>query len=215
MIELYAHPFSPYAQTVQCFLEETGLAYKYHTVDPMAGDVGKAALLKVNPLGMVPAIALDGFNLGESAAILRYLALRFQLTSYYPENLEDRARVDEMLEFGAASLSRYLMSLAWTLVWAPRFGLPVHVSTVEEQRLRLAKGLGRFERHMLGRTFVQGATVTLADISLLPFFAMHRDAQVALDDYPATKAWFERMAQTPGWCKVRESYQRALKAMQG
>ena len=98
MLNFYGNPVSPYVVKVHYLLEEAGIPYKYHEVN-LSDPRSKAELARVNPFGKVPAIELNGFGLGESNAIMRYLVDRYHANNLYPVNLEDRAQVDMVTEF--------------------------------------------------------------------------------------------------------------------
>src|ERR1700761_5627868 len=65
-----------------------------------------AEFLALNPNAMVPVIKDDGFVLWESNSIIRYLALRYGGTQLYPEHPQERARVDQWIDWQAAELNR-------------------------------------------------------------------------------------------------------------
>ena len=58
-------------------LEEAGADYETVRMDLGAGDQRRAEYLALNPLGRVPALAIDGAVLTENAAILAFIAQRF------------------------------------------------------------------------------------------------------------------------------------------
>ena len=210
MLNVYAHPFSPFAQKVHYFVEDAGIAYKYNTVDLSKGEQNLEPFKSLNPLGQVPAIERDGFTLAESNAILRYLAQRYELSAWYPSTLEDRATVDQFMDFATLHLNRWFLTLAWNLYYGPKFmNSATDHAAVAEAQTNLRKNLEKFERHMMsGRTYIVGPTQTLADAVLLPFAASYKHAQVALGDFPATKAWIDRMSARPAWKKVQAEYEK-------
>src|SRR3569623_2120507 len=55
-------------------LEETGLPYRVHALDQLAGDLQSEAYGKLSPFHQVPVIDDEGIILSESAAIVHYLA---------------------------------------------------------------------------------------------------------------------------------------------
>lgn len=211
MLNFYANPLSPHAAKIHYLLEEAGIHYKYHMVD-LRNPVAKAELTKINPFGKVPAIELDGFCLGESNAIARYLLDRHHLSSLYPVNLEDRAQVDMVYEFVQAHVNRWLNSLVWNLAVAAKFGLSPDAKAVSEAYAQLPTALGRLESWLSGRNYLAGPSFTLADIALLPTLAEYRSAQISLADYPQLHAWLDRVSTRPAWKKYQADQKAQIAA---
>ena len=59
---------------VQWALEETGLPYRVHALDYVAGELNGPAFRQLNTFGQVPVIDDDGLVVAESGAIVLYLA---------------------------------------------------------------------------------------------------------------------------------------------
>ena len=55
--------------------------------------------LKINPIGLVPAVIDDGVVLRESNAIVRYLAAKHGDGSLYPTDLVRRANVEQWMDW--------------------------------------------------------------------------------------------------------------------
>ncbi len=72
-IVLYYNPFSR-AGRVRWMLEELGLPYEIKFVDMQKGEHKSPAHLKVHPLGLVPAMTIDGRPMIESAAMCLWLS---------------------------------------------------------------------------------------------------------------------------------------------
>ena len=55
--------------------DHLGLPYRWHELDLMAGESRTDAFLAMSPFGQVPVVRFDdGRTLGQSGAIIRYLA---------------------------------------------------------------------------------------------------------------------------------------------
>ena len=69
----------------------------------LAGEQKSEAYLEINPYGQVPGLTDDsnGLKLGESHAILRYLATQYK-PSLYPGNPASRARIDMCMDLCAS-----------------------------------------------------------------------------------------------------------------
>ena len=219
MLNLYASPFSPYVTKVQYFLEESGIPYQYHQLN-LRDPAGRAEIDRLNPFGKVPTIELNGFTLGESAAILRYLCERFERYDYLPRNLEDQARINALTEFVTSHVAGPVQKLAFNLTYGPRYGFAQpDERAMEMARTELARTLPRFEAVLHGRQFLAGPQLTLADFQTWPLLAENKAAHLSYGDYPAVQAYVDRMAARPAWQKTRADIERrvgeAMKAMGG
>jgi glutathione S-transferase len=94
MLKVYGFPISQPTRSVLMLLSETENALEFVPVNIMTGENKETEFLTVNPPGLGPAIDDDGFCLGESAAIMQYLAETRGMQSFYPTDPRVRARVN-------------------------------------------------------------------------------------------------------------------------
>ena len=106
---LHDNPRSSNAQKVRFLLAELGQTAELREV-PFA-QPRPDWHLAVNPLGGIPAIIHDDFELAESNTILRYLATRSGDTQIYPSDLPDRATVNWLLDAIATYLRPALLPI--------------------------------------------------------------------------------------------------------
>jgi GST-like protein len=58
---------------------------------------------------------------------------------------------------------------------------------------------GVLNKHLSdGRAFVAGQSYSIADMAIYPWIVPHERQQQNLADYPALRAWFDRIAKRPG-----------------
>ena len=102
---LYMAPFTC-ARVTAIALLEAGVDFDVEPIRFMTGQHKSEAYRAVNPLGKVPALAIDGEVLTENVAILTYLAERFPEAGLLPEapDAAARARTLADLAFCAATL---------------------------------------------------------------------------------------------------------------
>lgn len=102
---LYMAPYTC-ARVTAIVLEEAGVPFEVSLVRFMRGEHKAPAYRALNPLGKVPALAIDGLVLTENLAILCYLAERFPAARLLPEMATpaQRARVLADLAFCSATL---------------------------------------------------------------------------------------------------------------
>ncbi len=104
-IVLHMAPFTC-ARVTAIALEEAGLTFDTRPVRFVRGEHKSPEYRRLNPLGKVPALAIDGVVLTETVAILTYLNDRFPEAHLLPEalGLSDRARHLADLCFCSATL---------------------------------------------------------------------------------------------------------------
>src|SRR5262245_9462675 len=174
--------------------EEMGLSYSLENHPfPTPG-----AYRALNPLGTVPYLEDDGgVGLGESIAILLYLAQTYGPTPLYPSGEPALlARCLQLVLFGETELgmnlnpliaARFLAGPADKRNWSV-IGLEQRV----ERAVAYAEGL-------IGqRTFFVGETLTLADISVSCGLAIWQSALNGVLP-PGLQAYQQRLAQRPAY----------------
>lgn len=201
-MKVYFNPWSPYCHKLLFFLEEAGLPYELIDVDFQTFDFKSPGFLAVSPAGQIPAVVTEFGNVAESTVCMRYLSDRYQLDHLYPRNLEERAAVDFWTEYVNQHVGRYLVSLAWQRLWMPKRGLALDQKSVAESLAALDKYLPALNYHLLGRTNLVGAEVTLADINLMGFMNQSTAGEVNLRNWPELERWYQTMQQRPSWLRT-------------
>ncbi|KAL2649891.1 hypothetical protein R1flu_018019 [Riccia fluitans] len=114
MLTLYGDLLSQPTRAVALFCLANNIEYQLHFIDLSKQEHKRPEFLAINPRGLLPAITDDGFNLGESATILRYLAVTRSVPDHwYPADAKTRARIDSLLDWHHANLrqtSRYVFT---------------------------------------------------------------------------------------------------------
>src|SRR5215211_6303170 len=97
-MQLYCDPVSTTSRPVMLFAAQENIPLVLEHVDLMSGGHMAPAYLALNPNGIVPFLVDGDFGLGESSAILKYLADKVG-SAAYPRELKARARVNEALDW--------------------------------------------------------------------------------------------------------------------
>ncbi|KAL3701614.1 hypothetical protein R1sor_019636 [Riccia sorocarpa] len=99
MLTVHGDLMSQPTRAVIIFCLANGIEYKLKVVNLSKLENRRPEFLAINPRGLVPVITDNGFNLNESATILRYLATtRSVQDHWYPADAKARARVDALMD---------------------------------------------------------------------------------------------------------------------
>lgn len=198
MIELYTAP-TPNGWKVSVMLEECGLAYRAHWVNIGAGEQFAPDFLAVNPNGRIPAIVdtapADGgapVPVFETAAILIYLAEK--TGRFVPTDLRGRTEVLEWLAWQVAGLGPMLGQHGHFALYAPE-RIAYATDRYRREALRL---YGVLDKRLETREFIAAGQYTIADMACWPWIRTWKAQGIPLAEFPALKAWYERLKQREG-----------------
>ncbi|KOF54449.1 MULTISPECIES: glutathione S-transferase family protein [unclassified Achromobacter] len=176
-----------------------GVPLARRTLSIDRGDLASPAFLAIAPMAHVPVLQLpDGTHLAESMAILHYLA---QGSPWWPRDALAQARVLSWLSF---EQDRHMKPLAQL-----RLNLALHrrgdpQSEPYAGHARAAHAALQVLEAQLQRQGAQGWVATqdhpsIADVALYPYTRMAPMGGIALDPYPAIRAWLARVERLPGY----------------
>ena len=142
-------------------LRELDVEFEFVQVNLMAGEHRRPEFLALNPAGKLPVLVDGDFVLTESVAIVLYLAEKYADKGLLPSGLEARARVDHWLLFTATELEQPLWRISrHTALYPKEKRLPGEVALARQDFQDMAAVL---EKHMTGRRFIEGDSVSVAD----------------------------------------------------
>ena len=188
---LYDSGVSGNCYKVRLLLAHLGLDYERRELDVVDRSNRAEVLGDLNPGLRVPTLVLDdGRALGESGAILNYLA---EGTEYVPEGRYDRAKMLQWMFFEQYSHEPY--------VAVPRFWLTKNVEvdpdTLAERRRVGYLAFDAMESHLAGHDYLAAERYTIADIALYAYTHVAHEGGFDLATYPAIRAWLGRVAAQP------------------
>ena len=189
-IRLHGIPLSGHTHKVELFLRLLGLEFDYVVA---AQDVWPTeAFGRLNPLRQIPVLEDGELVLADSNAILVYLARRYDPDG--PWLPADPVR--------AAQVQRWLSVSAGEIKFGPAAARVIQLfarpGDLESAQALARKLFAVMEAHLAGRPWLVGDTVTLADIACYPYIACATEGGVALEPYPAIRAWIARIEDLPG-----------------
>jgi glutathione S-transferase len=179
---------------------ELGLGYEREDWGQGFRDVRDPEYLALNPNGLVPVIRDGDFVLWESDAIVRYLAQREGRDDLYPADLQQRAIVEQWMNW-------YGTNFGQSFRYA--FHALIRKNPAYDDRGKIAESLAAcaarvaiLDAHLArGGPYVAGPDFTLADI--LMGAGVNRWMQMPADKppCPAVAAYYQRLGERPAYAE--------------
>jgi glutathione S-transferase len=175
-------------------LQELDAEFELVPVDVLAGETHHPDFLRLNPAGKVPVLVDGDLVLTESAAIVMYLAEKYGAKGLMPAGLTERAQAYRWSMFAVTELEQPLWRIAkHTLLYPEGKRLPEDIALAREEFAAMAAIL---DRHMDGREFIVGDTITIADC-IAAYVVDWGDENGLIEGCPNLEAYLERMYARP------------------
>jgi glutathione S-transferase len=182
------------ALRVRWTLQELGVEFEAVSVDMRAGEHLRPEFLKLNPAAKLPVLVDDGQVLTESAAIVLYLAEKYPEGNLLPTDLMERAQAYRWLLFNVTELEQPLWRMArHEFLYPKEKRSPQDIQLAREDFRPMVEVL---DRHMQGRTYVAGNSVTVTDF-VVAFTLDWANEVKLLDDFPGLRQYMENMYRRP------------------
>lgn len=202
-MKLYVVNGSPNSRKVMAVLDHLGLAAERIFLDFFTGEIKSPPYLALNPTGRVPALDDDGFVVWETNAINKYLCSKRSGNTLYPADSRVQADIDRWLSWELAHFNQQLGILSFQTVAMPRFlGQQPNQPIVEWSTRHLGRHAEHLERHLVGRRYMVGDDITLADYAIIHIEFFKDMMPFDWSPYPNVNAYFDRMRAIPHWART-------------
>jgi glutathione S-transferase len=202
MITIYNFAGGARGLRIAWLCEEMGLAYVPVTLAYPTPPEYRAKY----PPGSVPFLEDEGgVGIGESVAIMLYLAERYGPTPLLPRAPADLARTLQFTVFAESVLGGTMNPLM-----AAKFGAPEADKrnwSVCMGEASIATGLDHIASQLGERPFLVGDGLTLADIAIAPALGIWKAALGGEVPEPL-EAWRARLADRPAYQRARAAFSR-------
>jgi maleylacetoacetate isomerase len=185
-LTLYTYWRSSASHRVRIALGYKGLSYEPVFVNLLEGEQRREEYKRLNPMGYLPCLVVDGTKFVESTAILELLEELYPDPPLLPKRPEDRARVRALVQIvnsgiqplqNLSVLDRVGEDKERRLEWVRHF-MTRGLAAWEVLATRFAEETGSKGPYAYGDTF------TLADVLLIPQLCAARRFGVDLSPYP-------------------------------
>ncbi len=200
-MKLYGGLLSPFVRKVAVVLEEKGLGWELVSISPHTPDPDFTA---ASPFGKIPAPCDGDFSLADSSAIAVYLDAKHSAVPMLPAEPQARGKATWFDEFADTVLGGAGLKIVFNRLVGPKLlKLPASEEAAQQGEAELPPILDYLESVAPQDGWLDGE-FSLGDISVASMlktmsYAGHGpDA----DRYPATAAWYGRVAARPSWTAV-------------
>jgi glutathione S-transferase len=185
ILTLHGTVLSGHVHRVVLLLRMLGLPYRFENAPREVRTT--PAFRALNPLGQVPVLQDGDLVLADSNAILVYLARRYDPAgAWLPTDALGQARVQRFLSLAAGEVAFGPAAARAITLWGYP-GDAGHARTVATGLLHF------FDDHLATRRFLAADTPTIADLACYSYVARAPEGCIALEPYPAVRAWLARI----------------------
>ncbi len=197
-LRIYGDSRSGNCYKLKLLCAEMGMDYDWIEVDILKGESRTEDFLGMNPNGRIPLLALpDGRYLAESNAILCYLS---DGSNFFHGKAFERAQVLQWLFFEQYSHEPYIATSRFIIQYLGT--PPERAAELEQKKAGGYQALGVMESRLADHDFLAGGNYSIADIALFAYTHVAGEGGFSLEDYPAIRAWLERISARPNFVKM-------------
>jgi len=197
-MKLYGFPPSPNTWKVRALAAQLGIPLELEFIDltkPRTADY-----LALNPTGRTPTLVDGEFVLGESNAIMQYLAGR-SANTLWPNDARMRA---DIVRWQSWQLAHWSKEGCEPLIFNRLVKKLLNLGPPDEAAV--AKGTEAFNRearvldaHLAKHSYLVGKTLTLADFAVAAPLFYAKEGELPITPYAHLRDWFTRVSALPAW----------------
>jgi glutathione S-transferase len=205
MLTIYGTPLSSPTNKVRYVANYLHTSYQFHPINLATAEQSQPDYLMINPFGKVPAMDDNGFRLGESNAIIRYLANKDE-SIIYPQELQQRAIVDQWIDYASQHVMLALGRIMFNTYFYKSFGTSADERSIQDGRKFIAHYLPIIDKQLSKNTFIAADVLTLADFVMLASLDTAELAKIDLNPFSYITAWRNELSQNAFYTMCHESY---------
>lgn len=195
---LHGFPLSGHAHRVEMLLRMLDLPFVHLPIDLRGGEQKQPEFLMKNPFGQIPVLDDNGTVIWDSAAILVYLATKYDDGQYLPRDPVGAAEVQQWLAVAAGPISQGPAAARVQVLFKRPGNLELAQAT--------ARSLFEVMDHFLEtRSYLAAGRLTIADLAAYSYVAHAPEGGIVLTPYPNLQAWLARVEAAPGFVPMPSS----------
>lgn len=204
--KLYCFGESGNAYKAALTLEMAGADWSPEFVDFFNGAARTEEYRQINEMGEVPVLIHGDTKLAQSGVIQDYVIEK--TGKFTPANAADAREVMRWVLWDNHKLSSQAGMTRFLMNFLSEEKRPQEVIKFSMGRLKAAYTV--LDRHLEGRTWIVGNSVTAADLSCCGYLYYPEPFGFDRADWPNIDAWLSRLSNEPGWKHPYDLMQRAL-----
>ncbi|KAJ8286450.1 hypothetical protein GJAV_G00039380 [Gymnothorax javanicus] len=215
-LKLYLDLWSQPCRSVFIFAKRNNIPFTFKKISLFEGEHHGEEFGKITMIRKVPAIRDGDFTLGESIAILTYMAEKYRTPDHwYPADVQKRARVNEYLSWQHTAMRMHGLKIFWLKLLIPKImGTEMPKEKMDSAMEDLEGSLKLMEEKFLqDRPFIAGDQISLAD--LVAIVEIMQPVGSGIDVFagrPKLAAWRGRILKEIGKDLFDEAHQKVLSA---
>ncbi|MEP3048561.1 MAG: glutathione S-transferase [Roseibium sp.] len=180
-------------------LEELGLNYQQIDAGGAYGVVDTPEYRALNPNGRIPCLQDGDFTIFESNAITRYLAKKYGVAPFVPDEIEKWAIADQWMDWTTYSFGMPFRNLFWNMVrTAPGERNQQDIDLGIEHCSAQFAVADNVLREM---PYLSGQSLGVGDIPLGCLAYAWFNMDIERPDLPNLAAWYQRLIERPAYQK--------------
>ncbi|VWB69451.1 glutathione S-transferase [Burkholderia lata] len=175
-------------------LKELDADFEFVSVNLLQGEHKRPEFLRLNPAGKVPVLVDGDLVIPESAAIVLYLADKYPEKALLPVDPALRAEAYRWVMFAVTELEQPLWRITrHSFIYPPEKRSPADIELAREDFRTMAAIL---DKHLEGREFIVGDTLTVADCVTAYLIDWAGECNL-IESFPQLRAYLERLYARP------------------
>ncbi|HHX4059752.1 MAG: glutathione S-transferase family protein [Burkholderia contaminans] len=175
-------------------LKELDADFEFISVNLLQGEHKRPEFLRLNPAGKVPVLVDGDLVIPESAAIVLYLADKYPQKALLPVDPALRAQAYRWVMFAVTELEQPLWRITrHAFIYPPEKRSPADIELAREDFRTMAAIL---DKHLEGREFIVGDTLTVADCVTAYLIDWAGECNL-IESFPQLRAYLERLYARP------------------
>ncbi|MDW9247377.1 glutathione S-transferase family protein [Burkholderia cepacia] len=175
-------------------LKELDADFEFVSVNLLQGEHKRPEFLRLNPAGKVPVLVDGDLVIPESAAIVLYLADKYPEKALLPVDPALRAQAYRWVMFAVTELEQPLWQITrHSFLYPPEKRSPADIELARDDFRTMAAIL---DKHLEGREFIVGDTLTVADCVTAYLIDWAGECNL-IESFPQLRAYLERLYARP------------------
>ncbi len=177
--------------------EELGQEYELEILDATKLEHKTPEHLERHPAGKVPVLEHNGKFYFESNNLCRLIA-ELNDNKLYGDTPEQRAEVNQWIDYMGYQVSRWMMFYAWEEGVKPNYlGQDPDPTKTQEAHTNLGQQLPLIEQQLAKNTYFAGNDISIADTVAFALCQIQSFTSLDLTGYQNISRWYETMAERP------------------